>query len=315
MTVSIHTPKVQDDNIRIMPSTQDLAKPHSEKQLIDEALAEFQRPKNLIASSRQELPNITVNGVSISPSTIAQEMQYHPAASQDKALYLAAQALTLRELLRQAVIKHPKLGEKSWFSDEEQAIARLIEDQVVPQSPERETCLQYYQNHLQQFVTTPVMNVRHILLAAPPEAADDRLELKKQAKEMIQAIHDSDNQDATFIELARQHSACFSKEQGGELGVLSKGQTVSEFELSVFTLPVGLSVNPVETRYGIHVVEVLRKEEGQQLSFEEAYPAINNHLKQQSFHHKLCDYLFELSQQADIVGIQLIMNDENVYRG
>ena len=168
MTVSIHNTNIYHDDIHIMPSTQDLAKPHSEKQLIDDALTEFQRPKNLIASSRQTLPDITVNGVSINPTTIAQEMQYHSASSQDEALYLAAQALTLRELLRQAVINHPKLGESVWLSDEEGAIAQLLKDKVTPQTIEKETCLQYYQNHTSQFMTTPIMSVRHILLAVPP---------------------------------------------------------------------------------------------------------------------------------------------------
>ena len=149
----------------------------------------------------------------------------------------------------------------------------------------------------------------------PPQAEEERLELKKQAKALIQKISNSSNKDATFIEFACLHSACPSKEQGGELGILSKGQTVAEFEKAVFALPVGLSVNPIETRYGIHIVEILTKEEGQNLSFDDAYPAIKNHLQQQSFHHKLCDYLFELSQKADIVGIQLMMNEENVYRG
>ena len=53
----------QDDNIRIMPTSDDLKRPHSEKELIEEALAEAKRPDNLIASSRQQIPNISVNGV------------------------------------------------------------------------------------------------------------------------------------------------------------------------------------------------------------------------------------------------------------
>ena len=71
----------QDDNIRIMPTSDDLKRPHSEKELIEEALAEAKRPDNLIASSRQQIPNISVNGVVIDPAAIAQEVQYHPANS------------------------------------------------------------------------------------------------------------------------------------------------------------------------------------------------------------------------------------------
>lgn len=83
----------------------------------------------------------------------------------------------------------------------------------------------------------------------------------------------------------------------------------------VFALPIGVSVNPIETRYGIHIVEILTKKEGIALSYEQAKPMIANQLMQQSFHHALIDYLFALSKQADIDGIELQMSEENVYRG
>ena len=54
---------------------------------------------SLIASSEQEWPRVRVNGMAIAPQAIAQELQYHPAESRDEAVYLATQALVLRELL------------------------------------------------------------------------------------------------------------------------------------------------------------------------------------------------------------------------
>lgn len=315
MTATIYHPEQPTDDIRIMPTTADLAKPHSEKQLIEEALSEFTRPKNLIASSRQELPRITVNGVAIDPAAIAQEMQYHPADSQDQALYLAAQALTIKELLHQAVRECDTLGEQAWLDDEEQAIGSLIEQKVQPQTPDEAACRQYFDNNSAQFVTPPVMTVRHILLASPPEAGEERLELKKQARELIEKLQNSSNRDADFIQFAQQFSACPSKDDGGNLGQLHARQTVPEFEKAVFALPAGVSVNPIETRYGVHIVEVLEKTDGVALTFEDALPAITNQLTQQSFHHALCDYLFTLSQNAQIEGIVLEMSEENVYRG
>ena len=65
-----------------------------------------------------------------------------------------------------------------------------------------------------------------------------------------------------FAELARQHSACPSKEQGGALGQISKGQTVPEFERQLFRLPAGLCPQPLESRYGFHLVTVTPPPEG-----------------------------------------------------
>lgn len=112
-----------------------------------------------------------------------------------------------------------------------------------------------------------------------------------------------------------QHSACPSKTDGGELGILQKGATVPEFEKAVFALPKGLAPSPIESRYGVHIVDVMERMNGKALSFDEALPMIRNRLSQQAFHHALIDYLYILKQNADIVGIDISVNQENIYRG
>lgn len=322
MSVSIFEPtnhqitqSREQDNIRIMPTSDDLKHPHSEKELIEEAMAEMTRPNNLIASSRQTIPTIRVNGVTIDPKAISQEVQYHPANSQDEALYQSAHALVVRELLKQAVFADDMLGEKAWQADEETAIGELIDKNVRPTIPNEQSCRQLFDSNPQRYVTPPLLTVRHILLASPPEAGEERIELKKQATNLIETLKNSQNRDADFIQFAQQYSLCPSKDNGGDLGEIVKGETVPEFEQAVFGLPVGVSVNPIETRYGVHIVEVLSREDGQALSFAQAMPMIANELIQQSFHHGLTDFLFKLSHNADIQGMNLQMNEENVYRG
>lgn len=316
MSVHVFRPTTEDDGIRIMPTSDDLKKPNSDAEFIKKALAEEKsNHANLIATSRETLSTITVNGVVIDPIQIAQEVQYHPAESKDEALYLSAQALVVRELLRQAVLADVNLGEAAWQADEERAISDLLANHVAPQTPSEAHIAQYYEQNKQKFITPPVMSVRHILLACPPEEGDERLKLKKQAQQMIDAITHSNNPDGEFVFYAQSVSACPSKDDGGHLGVIEKGATVPEFESALFTLPQGLSPNPIETRYGIHVVEILDKKEGVALNFEQAKPMIVNQLTQQSFHHALTDYLFGLSQRARITGIDLTMNEDNVYRG
>ena len=60
-------------------------------------------PAQLIASSEQEWPIVSVNEVLITPEAMAQELQYHPAESREEAVYLAARALLIRELLQQRI--------------------------------------------------------------------------------------------------------------------------------------------------------------------------------------------------------------------
>lgn len=310
-----HEPEFFDDGIRVMPTSDDLKRLSSDAELIERALAEEKsNHSNLIASSRQTVPSIYVNGVEISEKAIGEEVQYHPANSQDEALFLSAQALVIRELLRQAVLEDEEIAGE-WEVDDELAISKLIAKNVKANTPTEDNCRQYYEFNKSQFSTPPVMNVRHILLACPPEEGEERIELKKRAYEIIDAIKSSTNPAAEFITLAMQHSACPSWTEGGELGILQKGATVPEFEKAVFALPIGLAPSPIETRYGVHVVEVLSRMDGKELSFDEALPMIRNRLAQEAFHHGLIDYLYTLKQNADIVGIEIDVNQENVYRG
>lgn len=317
MTAMTYDPRQEStDDIRIMPTSDDLKKPHSDKELIEQALAEERsNHSNLIASSREELPTIRVNGVEIDKKAIAQELQYHPAPTKEDALFLAAQALVVRELLRLAVINDEALGQPAWEENEEQAISELIEKNVVVSTPDSDTCERYYEQNKADYKTAPIMSVSHILLASLPEDGDERLATKKQAYELIEQIQNSQNPSAEFIELARQYSACPSKEQGGELGVINQGQTVPEFESAVFNFEEGLAPSPVETRYGFHIVNVLDKQPGMQLDYLQAKPAIANKLAQQAFHHGLCDYLYTLAEEADIEGIEMELAQENVFRG
>ncbi|PKM02137.1 MAG: hypothetical protein CVV17_06110, partial [Gammaproteobacteria bacterium HGW-Gammaproteobacteria-7] len=79
----------------------------------------------LIASSEQEWPRVRVNGVAIASQAIAQELQYHPAESREEAVYLATQALVLRELLQQRIGELGLVVQATAGESEEEAATAL----------------------------------------------------------------------------------------------------------------------------------------------------------------------------------------------
>ncbi|MFV0454073.1 MAG: peptidylprolyl isomerase [Pseudomonas sp.] len=257
----------------------------------------------LIASSEQEWPRVRVNGVEIAAQAIAQELQYHPAESRDEAVYLAIQTLVLRELLQQRIgeldlMVRAEAGE----SEEEAATRALIEREVPLPLADEATCRKYYSGNRSRFVSAPLLAVRHILLACPPDDAEARSLAQEQALVLLQQLQAAPQR---FAELALQHSACPSKVQGGALGQLSKGQTVPEFERQLFRLPVGLSQQPLESRYGYHLVFVDQRIDGEQLPYEAVAGSIRAELNQRVWQVGVSQYLQGLVGAANIEGILL----------
>lgn len=86
-----------------------------------------------------------------------------------------------------------------------------------------------------------VVKASHILIPTENEA--------KTIKTMLDNGED-------FAILARQYSTCPSKSMGGNLGYFKRGEMVKEFEKAAFSLPVGQVSEPVETRFGWHLIKV-----------------------------------------------------------
>ncbi|WP_422420242.1 peptidylprolyl isomerase [Pseudomonas sp. GZD-222] len=260
-------------------------------------------PAQLIASSEQEWPIISVNAVSISPQAMAQELQYHPAADREEALFMAARALVIRELLQQRIAELGLSLQVGAGENEEEAATRLLLEREV-QVPECDeaTCLRYYDSNRGRFHSAPLLAVRHILLECAPDDAEARSLALVQAEILQQRLAQFPEQ---FAELALKYSACPSKAQGGELGQISKGQTVPELERQLFTLAPGLADKPLESRYGWHVLSVDQRIEGQQLPYEAVATAIRTQLQQGVWQKAVVQYLQTLIGAADIRGIQL----------
>ena len=91
------------------------------------------------------------------------------------------------------------------------------------------------------YFTTQV-NANHILLGS-----------KSDAIKLRQQIIDG---KITFGDAARKYSLCPSRTDGGNLGYFPRGAMVQPFENAAFALPVGQISQPVETRFGWHLIQV-----------------------------------------------------------
>lgn len=99
-------------------------------------------------------------------------------------------------------------------------------------------------------------HARHILIKTSAVMSDDearqRLTLLRQR--IVEGHED-------FGLLARQNSQDATAPQGGDLGWLNPGETVPEFEQAMNALQPGQVSEPVQTRFGWHLIQVLERRE------------------------------------------------------
>lgn len=96
-------------------------------------------------------------------------------------------------------------------------------------------------------------HARHILIKV------NELTSEADAKRRLADLKDRVEHGADFAELARLNSEDASAAKGGDLGWLSPGDTVPEFEKAMDALPVGGLSDPVQTPFGWHLIQVLER--------------------------------------------------------
>ncbi|WP_457564657.1 peptidylprolyl isomerase [Caminibacter sp.] len=130
----------------------------------------------------------------------------------------------------------------------------------------------YEQNKDIYFKTTPQIKARHILVKSKAEAEKLINELKGLHGKAL---------EQKFAELAKKYSIGPSKVQGGELGWFNPKQMVPEFAKAAEKLKPGqITLQPVKTRFGYHIILVEGKKSNNYLPFEQVKPQIIAYLKQ-----------------------------------
>jgi peptidyl-prolyl cis-trans isomerase C len=250
---------------------------------------------------------VSVNGVTIPREAIARETQNHPATKPIEAWQAAARALVIRELLLQEAVRlevpaEPEADDEGRReTDDEARIRALVTREVKTPEPDEANCLRYYEQNRRRFQSPALYEAAHILLAFRPDV--DKAAVREQAS-LVLAQLTAD--PSIFAALAKLHSACPSREVGGNLGQIGPGQTVPEFEAALAGMEPGrVHGKPVESRYGLHIIRLDRKIEARQLPFEIAKPLIAGYLADHVQRTAQRQYVSLLAGRATIVGVDL----------
>jgi peptidyl-prolyl cis-trans isomerase C len=250
---------------------------------------------------------ISVNGVVIDRSAISRETQNHPASKPVDAWTAAARSLVVRELLLQEARRLgleaiPAQDEEGRRETTDEALIRaLVEQQISTPTANDDECRRYYALNESRFRSADIYEVRHILFSADPKDLVARDAARTRAEAAIVTLAASPDQ---FSSLAEALSACPSGRTGGNLGQITRGQTVPEFEAALGRmLPGQLSDRPIETRYGYHVVWLDRRIDGVVLPFDTVRPRIAEWLDEKVRRTAIRQYISNLADSAVIAGM------------
>ncbi len=218
---------------------------------------------------------LVTDGVSVGPSELQDEFKYRNEKVKLDYAFIKPEDLEAKITPDEAEIKAAYDKNRSRYQVPEKRVARfglidLNQLRQTAQISDDELKAQYQQN-IQQYQVPNRVHVQHILLMTVGKTDAEVEEIRQKAEDVLKQA----KKGAKFEDLAKKYSEDpGTKDKGGDLGWLTQGQTVPEFEKTAFGLDKSKMSDLVKTQYGFHIIKVLDKETAHTKPFEEVKDSI-----------------------------------------
>ncbi len=133
---------------------------------------------------------------------------------------------------------------------------------------------------------------RHVLLRTSAQ-----LNAQTASRRLAEYKRQIESGSVTFEDIARQFSEDGSAAGGGDLGWSSPGQMVPEFETAMNALALNGMSDPVVSRFGVHLIQVLERRTTT-LEPKQLREQARNVLREQRFEQAYLDWAKELRSRA-----------------
>jgi peptidyl-prolyl cis-trans isomerase D len=190
-----------------------------------------------------------------------------PTDTELKAFYSANQARYANSIPEKRQIRYFVLNEKN------------IADKVTVDPAEIQRAYVANQN---AYRIPERAKVRHILIEMPKPGPDGKVDQKglDEARAKAQDVLKQIKASGDWAGLAKKYSTDpGSKDKGGELNWIEKGQTVAEFEKVAFAQNKGQISDPVQSQFGFHIIQTEEKEDAHLKPLAEVKPGIEEAMK------------------------------------
>ncbi len=158
--------------------------------------------------------------------------------------------------------------------------------------PSQAAIKQYYEKNKEQFRTGEQARIAHIVKYVNWQTDEET------AYNAIREAHNELKNGAAFEVVVDKYTDC--ADSGGDLGCVTRGQMVEEFEDVVFNLGVGEVSDVFRTRFGFHIAKVYERKPAAVLSLEEVKGQIVDTLKEQMRGKAIDEFIDRLKSKAKI---------------
>lgn len=136
----------------------------------------------------------------------------------------------------------------------------------------------FYNQQIDRFKEPEKVEARHILLRAGEADSDETVEA---ALKKAQNVYELARKGEDFEELAKKYSEGPTKDNGGYLGKFEKASMVKPFADKAFSMKPGEISEPVKTRFGWHIIQVISRSEETVRTLDQVKAEITEELKKQ----------------------------------
>lgn len=144
---------------------------------------------------------------------------------------------------------------------------RILNREMASEGPPDEMALKsFYEDHKQEFVEPPKVQLRQIVLFTPKGLSQKELEKKAT---LILEIKKRVQQGEDFAELAKLYSEDPAAQKGGDIGAFGPGELMPELEREIQGKSEGELIGPFRSDLGFHLVKLEKRLPSQVLPFEE----------------------------------------------
>ncbi len=224
---------------------------------------------------QEKFRKLVTDGINASPAELQEEFRYRNEKVKLDYALVKAEDLEAKITPDEAEIKAAYDKDKGKYQVPEKRIVRyaLLDTNQIRQNTQisDDELKAQYQQDIQQYQVPNRVHVQHILLMTVGKTDAEVEEIRQKAEDVLKQA----KKGAKFEDLAKKYSEDpGTKDKGGDLGWITQGQTVPEFEKTAFSLPNGSISDLVKTQYGFHIIKVLDKETAHTKPFEEVKDSI-----------------------------------------